>query len=574
MKLLLLLLKSSIALCSVAVVMSGFSALATIALIALIHQVLEQAGSPSVAQIWWFVGLCVALLGGMIASQIALTKVSQRSVSELLLNLSERILGVPLRNLESMGSNRALAALTIDVSTISIAVQGIPVLCGNLLALLFGLLYLGYLSTWVLVGSVVFIAIGYGSYQWLATFAERYIRSARQSHDKLIGQLKSLVEGVKELKLHDARRRAFIDGDLARTNQKVRDDQFMGFSIQASAVSWGRLMFFIAIGVLLFGWGGQSVADRANLTGCVLTVLFLMSPLERIIAWLPILSRAKVSLEKIETLGASVVPEAMRADQRSGENRLLNSSFGKLELRNIEFQYLDTEIAAGAKQMARPDRSFCFGPIDFELQRGEVVFLVGGNGSGKTTFIKLLTGLYIPSAGSITLDGIAIDEANGKAGCDAMRQNYRQLFAVVFAEPVLFGSLLGLEAGCDASRVDALLRHLELDKVVSVTDGILSSTDLSKGQRKRLALLTAYLEDRPIYVFDEWAADQDPLYKRVFYEEILPNLQRQGKAIVVISHDDQYYDHADRIVKLENGLMLGNQDETLALAAMATKEIA
>jgi putative ATP-binding cassette transporter len=97
------------------------------------------------------------------------------------------------------------------------------------------------------------------------------------------------------------------------------------------------------------------------------------------------------------------------------------------------------------------------------------------------------------------------------------------------------------------------LRWLALDHKVRVTDQRLSTTDLSQGQRRRLALLTAYLEDRPFYVFDEWAADQDPHYKQIFYTELLPELRARGKGVAVITHDDRYFHLGDRIVKLHDG---------------------
>jgi putative ATP-binding cassette transporter len=177
------------------------------------------------------------------------------------------------------------------------------------------------------------------------------------------------------------------------------------------------------------------------------------------------------------------------------------------------------------------------------------VFLVGGNGSGKTTLAKLLTGLYVPEQGEVLLDGKPVPAA--------AREGYRQLFSAVFSDFYLFESLLGLEgAGLDA-RAREYLRLLHLDRVVRIQDGRLSTTDLSRGQRKRLALLTAYLEDRPVYVFDEWAADQDPVFRKVFYAQLLPDLKARGKAVLVISHDEHYFHLADRTLELVEGKLRG-----------------
>ena len=178
---------------------------------------------------------------------------------------------------------------------------------------------------------------------------------------------------------------------------------------------------------------------------------------------------------------------------------------------------------------------------------------MGGNGSGKTTLAKLLCGLYIPESGALWLDSKPIT--------DVTRDQYRQLFSVVFSDFYLFEKLLGLEAFNLDKRAAHYIAHLQLDHKVEVRGGQLSTVDLSQGQRKRLALLTAYLEDRPIYIFDEWAADQDPVFREIFYYELLPELKAKGKTVLVISHDDRYYGMADRILKLDYGQLAEAAEE-------------
>jgi putative ATP-binding cassette transporter len=179
---------------------------------------------------------------------------------------------------------------------------------------------------------------------------------------------------------------------------------------------------------------------------------------------------------------------------------------------------------------------------------GEVVFLVGGNGSGKSTLGKILTGLYPPEKGEIRLNGRPVTDEN--------RDNYRQLFSSVFSDFYLFENLLGLRAEGLDERARGFLTQLHLEHKVKVRAGQLSTIDLSQGQRKRLALLTAYLEDRPFYFFDEWASDQDPQFKDLFYRELVPELRARGKTIVVITHDDRYFPLADRVIKLDYGQLM------------------
>ena len=181
--------------------------------------------------------------------------------------------------------------------------------------------------------------------------------------------------------------------------------------------------------------------------------------------------------------------------------------------------------------------------VNLTFKAGELIFIVGGNGSGKSTLAKLITGLYIPESGRLCLDDTAIIDTN--------REWYRQHFSTIFSDFYLFDRLVSptnspLEA-------QTYLKTLELEKKVSMSNGQLSTTKLSQGQRKRLALLGAYLEDRPIYLFDEWAADQDPVFRKIFYTQLLAELKQRGKTVLVISHDDHYFHLADRIIKLDYG---------------------
>jgi len=304
----------------------------------------------------------------------------------------------------------------------------------------------------------------------------------------------------------------------------------MGDSLYDAAVAWGRLMFFIAIGLLLFVWPRIARVDVETLSAYALTIFYLMSPLEQIMGWLPMMAWASRSVVQIERLGLMLEekrPEITTAAPIRG--------WDQIELVGATHAY---------RREGQP-HDFVLGPIDIALSPGEIVFIIGGNGSGKTTLAKLLTGLYVPDSGEVHMDGQPIVDTN--------RETYRQLFSVVFDGAVVFDNLWGLDTVNIDQRAREYLRQLELDRVVTVTDGAFSTVKLSRGQRKRLALLTAYLEDRPIYVFDEWAADQDPVFRKVFYLRLLPELKRRGKTVVAITHDDRYFANADRIIKLEEG---------------------
>jgi putative ATP-binding cassette transporter len=294
----------------------------------------------------------------------------------------------------------------------------------------------------------------------------------------------------------------------------------------------------VLIGLLVFVVPSLKEISVATLTGYALILLYMVVPLEVLSGGFAIIGRATVSLNQIESLGLSLKTDSS-SDERLEE--IVRPSWQTLELDGVVRSY----------QLEKDNSSFVLGPIDLILHSGELVFIIGGNGSGKTTLAKLLTGLYPPEAGEIRFNGQTITSSNV--------DDYREHFSAVFSDFYLFESLLGLEAPRLDAQAREYLSQLQLDGKVEVKDGVLSTLDLSQGQRKRLALLTAYLEDRPIYVFDEWAADQDPLFKEVFYFQLLPEMKARGKTVIVISHDDRYYSVGDRVIKLDSGRLVLDQ---------------
>ena len=457
------------------------------------------------------------------------------------LELGRRILATPLRRVEEAGLHRILAALTNDMESITNAFLRVPFLCNCAAVVTACLVYLGYLSWTLLLALLAFLAIVVVSYVLPANRANRYIQKGREEWDTLVSHFRALTNGAKELKLNRRRSDVFLYGTLQDTSLSMQEESAKGANIYAVLNSWTQLMYFIVIGVILFVLPGVigNITPQV-LTGYALTILYMSSSLMALVGIVPTFSRASIALGRIEKLGL-----ALSDDIREKETDPLSAppAWQEIELRGITHSYYREREAS----------SFTLGPIDATLARGELIFLVGGNGSGKTTLAKLLCGLYVPESGSLFIDGKPIT--------DLTRDQYRQLFSVVFSDFYLFEKLLGLEAFNLDKRAAHYIAHLQLDHKVEVRGGQLSTVDLSQGQRKRLALLTAYLEDRPIYIFDEWAADQDPVFREIFYYELLPELKARGKTVVVISHDERYYGMADRIMKLDYGQLAAVEEE-------------
>ncbi len=519
------------------VVISGLlSGVATTGLIALINGALTGRGNLGILSginvTYAFVGLCFGLPLLRFASTALLVNLTQKTLYRMRIAWCRHILAVPIRQLENLGPSKIFASLTNDLGAITDALLIVPQIVMHFGVLFTCLLYLGWLSPLLLGFLLGFMVIGLISYQLPLAKAFTIGRQARELWDVLLRQIQAVTQGAKELKMHRNRRQAMLEKQIEPTAGSLKRLITVGTYIWSAASSWGQILFFVAIGLLLFLVPQHRPMPVAVLLGYSVTLIAMMTPLEGILTSIPRLTNASIAIGKIDELGLSL--GATRAEKEADAS-LAPAVWSNLELRGVEHSYRNE--ASG--------ETFTIGPIDLDFEPGELIFLIGGNGSGKTTLAKVILGLYPPEHGELLLDGEVIGDAN--------RDAYRQRFAVVFSDFYLFDTLLGLDnANLDE---DALryLRELQLDRKVKIEKGELSTIDLSQGQRKRLALLTAYLEDRPIYLFDEWAADQDPTFKEVFYREILPSLKSRGKTVFVISHDDHYYEVADRIVKLDYG---------------------
>lgn len=467
-------------------------------------------------------------------SQLCLIRHSQQAVAELRRHLVQRILAVPLRRLEQVGASRVMVTLVDDVNRLMTALFAFPTTAVNSAILLGGAVYLALLSWHMLLALGVLIILGACCYRLFISSGFRSLVHAREAEERLYGHFRTLTDGIKELKLHRQRRVAFLhEGVQASTGDFQRhtvaaETRFM------LAHNWSHFLFYLLVGLILFFMPTRGEADLKTLSGYVLTVLYLMGPLAGVMSSMAVFSRADVALRKIETIGLSLGADAGEVPAAVGAD----ATFSRLEFKGIAHTYRNEQS----------DEKFVLGPVDLSFRRGELVFVVGGNGSGKSTLAKIVTGLYPPEAGRILVDGREITDAN--------RDEYRQLFSTVFADYHLFETLLGINSPEMELQAEEFLAQLHLNHKVKITGGRLSTTALSSGQRKRLALLTAYLEDRPFYVFDEWAADQDPLFKEIFYRQLLPELKHRGKTILVITHDDRYFDAADRILKLDYGQLI------------------
>lgn len=510
--------------------------IATVALLRTINQVLNQQGSMTGGLLLTFIALCAVALFGRMASDVSTNFVGQRLVAQVRKSLAQKILSAPIDALERYRTHRLMPVLSQDVDMISDAAF---VLSSTLIAMAVALgclAYLAMLSLPLFCLLAVALVLGATIQTVAQTRAEIGFWKAREHEDRLHKAYRAISEGAKELRMHRDRRTRMFGGQVERIVDEIRRVNGRAINTYVMATAFGSALFFLLIAMIL-GWAAFRTTEPAVLSGFVLVLLFLKGPIDVIAGALPNVGRAKVAFQRIDDLSARfATPEPHLHLERASTHAELSSGIG---MQGVHYAF-------DAPDGGEP---FVLGPIDLQLRRGEMVFVVGDNGSGKTTLIKLLLGLYAPQQGEVLRDGTVVTPET--------RDDYRQLFTTVFSDFYLFEDLVGEGKGeGDGALPQAALpylQRLEIAHKVSIKDGSFSTVDLSTGQRKRLALVHAYLEGRPVLVFDEWAADQDPTFRHLFYTELLPELRAKGHLLVVISHDDRYFHLADRVITMKDG---------------------
>lgn len=494
--------------------------------------------------------------GGLVLLAIIAKFLSTRSMrritDQVVANLRKRIvrslLEAPLRTLEDLGSARLLGALTDDVLVLSEGLTLIHVILVDLVVVVACLLYLTMLSWKMALPVLGAIVFGTSIYEVVSVRGDRVLAEARDAQDSLFEALQGAATGAKELQLNRQRRESFLRDELDAAADNFRRIHTRGFTIYAVATSWGVGVFFLIIGALLFT---THYIDRATLVSFVLTIVYMNASIDSIFTAMPEVQRAETIFKRLRGLGLSLDVRAPDTRERAAPNVRSDEPWNGIVLEKVCHSYYHEREA----------KTFMLGPLTLAVRPGKITFIIGGNGSGKSTLVKLLVGLYPPEQGRILNGGVPVTAETF--------EDYRQNFSAVFADYHLFRKF-HMEASPELmQRAEGYLKKLQLAHKVKIVDGGFSTIDLSSGQRKRLALLSAYLEDRRVYVFDEWTADQDPMFKRLFYTEILRDLADRGKAVVCVTHDDKYFSWADERIKLDSGQIVTNERTVEFVARMS-----
>lgn len=434
-----------------------------------------------------------------------------------------------LEQFEAVGGDEILGRLNRDASRL------VPS-CNVIVQLLTSLATVGLSTAYVATLSIPAALLSLVGMVIIALLTLRINQAAMDQlrRDQLAQQrmqepLEDLLRGFKQLKQHAQRSAAVADsfGHAARELQASRESYYQSFYVRDTL---GRQAFFGFLGVTSFLLPLLLPEVASGIGQLLVSITFIFRPVTTVVMTTPLLADLGSAWQRVRALSDRLASMAGTV----AESEATAGSFAELTLHDLTFAY--------PAQDGRP--GFAVGPISLQLRPGEVVFVTGRNGSGKSTFVKLLCGLYRRHGGDLLVDGVSVPTDPGPG--------WRSRFATVFAEFALFDQLYGMNDVAPAI-VQEHLAAMELDTKVQFHAGRFSTLDLSTGQRKRLALVIALLSERPIYVFDEWAADQDPQFREAFYRRILPALRARGKTVIAVTHDDDAFDACDRRIHFEAG---------------------
>jgi len=465
--------------------------------------------------------------------------------------LAEKVRHTDLDILEKTGDSTIYARITQDAGIISTSSSVIINSVQEIIMIIFVLLYIGIVSFLSFVLLAFGILCGGLYYLKRSERFRKYWWERSKQDTAFFTQLEHLLNGFKEIKMNRRKNESVfknftvVNKETEKLNVKV--NQFYNITL-----IYTQLFFYFLIAAIVFLLPEFHAEHSDVILKVVASVLFILGPLDNLMYSIPMFGNASNSAERLMELEAQLEEElqkldAVRLNPNSPEAFKVLEFNNKIVLKDLIYQY----------PARTPDEQpFSVGPVNLTFKKGELIFVTGGNGSGKSTFLKLFTGLYKPRSGQVLLDP-ADGENNDGSGMLINRSNYQQyqnMFSIIFSDYHLFDKLYGIEDKITDEQVKQVLKNMELsEEKTTYKNGAFTNTHLSSGQRKRLALTSALLENNPIYIFDEVAADLDPEFRDKFYYEILGELRNRSKTVLVVSHDKQYWDVADRVLVLKDG---------------------
>jgi putative ATP-binding cassette transporter len=515
---------------------AGFSGLLGTLLVALIIASAQKVspGQLDALDLAKFAFCLVCYILGRRYILVESSALAERIVMKMRLRILDEIRRADLLRFERVGTARIYSVLNESAVTLSSSAAYIANGFSSAVMLIFATFYVAYLSLSAFVMTFAVILAGLLLFSNTRKNLDKQLKMTSQKETEFFGLMQHLLDGFKEVKMNRPRSEDLYDNYVVSTAGELRDLKLAADRQFAAMSIVGQNFLYVLVAFIIFVLPTFGATDAQKVAQLATAIIFIMGPLGDVVASIPLLLRSNTAIAIIEELESTLESTALEGPDTGRLPETTFGSFQEISLHDVSFAY-EHRLGDGAFQL---------GPLDLTIKANEMLFIVGGNGSGKSTLLKVLTGLYAPETGTILVGGRIVHPEDLPV--------YRSLFSIIFTDFHLFDRLYGMQH-VDQQVVDNLLVAMRLQQVTRVEHGQFKSIDLSTGQKKRLALIVALLEQRPILVFDEVAADQDPGFRRYFYEDLLPQLQHEGKTIVAATHDDHYFHVANRVLRMEDG---------------------
>ena len=448
----------------------------------------------------------------------------EKRIAGLRINIMEHIRKTDLETMEQVGQSKIYTALTSDTQAVS-EISNIFLVCvqGALRTLMLSI-YVGFICPKALL--IILAGGGAGAAFYISNHLEtiKLFKKIRSGENRMFDAVNHLLNGFKELRLDHKKSDDFYFGSFWRRVSRLKDLRIRSSHHYVSNHTivytfWNGLLLCIILGAPFLGISPDILPMLAG--------TLIIMPLRQFIDFYSKFHVAYLSFKRLQEFEEEI--SGLETEQIQPASLAEMVGYETIAYEDISYVYKNADA-----------HSFSLGPLSARFKKGEILFITGGNGSGKSTLLKLLTGLY-KGEGQTFFNGEETD----------IRRR-REIFSIIFSNFHLFDRLYGMPEA-DEAKIAKLLKEFHLEKRVSYTDGQFSTLDLSTGQKKRLALLTVIMEDKPIYLFDEWAADQDPEFRKYFYMTLLPQFKKEEKTVIAVTHDDHYFHVADRVIQLDYG---------------------
>ncbi|HTI09036.1 MAG TPA: ATP-binding cassette domain-containing protein [Puia sp.] len=359
------------------------------------------------------------------------------------------------------------------------------------------------------------------------------LKEVRLVQDKFYEIVDDLLHGFKEVKMSTVRSRNLYFKHLL--DIKTRGNK-LGIRAENDYLNnemAGRFSWFAIIGIVIYLFPLLFTVNDTQTVTFMVAILYLIGPVQLILASMPYYGGVKVAMGRLNEFNELLQP--LKEENTQENIPYHQEAFESLWFEDVYYEHTD----------GRLQKNFVLGPVNLKIDKGEVIFIIGGNGSGKSTFFNILTGLYRPVRGNIYFNGRKLEKEEFP--------HYRNQMAALFSNSHLFSRNYDDFLLEDSNTEMWKWVHcLDMQEVFDLANTSLHK-QISKGQQKRLAMIYAMLENKEIMAMDEWAAEQDPHMREFFYTSFLQQLRELQKTVIIITHDDRYFNQADRIIKFDYG---------------------